>query len=359
MELFEILKAGVEMGASDIHLTIGSPPLARVMGQIRELRGFEELTPETTQTLIYSILTEERQARFEARLELDCSINLTDMARFRVNVLRQQGAVEAVFRIIPAHIPSPEFLGLGPAIMGLADLPRGLVLVTGPTGCGKSTTLACMIEHINRTHNRHIITVEDPVEFVYSRKQSVIRQREVGADTHSFQDALRTAMRQDPDVILVGELRDLETVSLALTAAETGHLCLATLHTVDAAQTVDRIVDIFPPQQQQQVRVQLAGCLKGVVSQILLQRKDGAGQIAARELMVVNSAVSNMIREGKTHMLNGVIETGARHGMYSMDRSIEELTRRGLVGSRDALAKAHNPQRLAAAMETKGLEVVA
>lgn len=342
MDLVDILKAGVEFGASDIHLAVGSPPMVRAHGEIHDLPGFPNLDQASSKSLVYSSLFEAQVAEFEAKHELDCSINVTGLARFRVNALMQRGLVEGVYRIIPASIPSPEQLGLGSISMSFADQPRGLVLVTGPTGSGKSTTLACMIERINKTSRRHVLTIEDPIEFVYKKKRSIIRQREVGRDTSTFQIALRQALRQDPDVIMIGEMRDLETMSLALTAAETGHLCFATLHTATAAQSIDRIVDAFPPTQQQQVRAQLGSSLKGVISQILLPRKDAKRMIAAREIMIVNSAIANLIREGKTHMIENVIETSGRQGMLTMDRCLKEMASRGVIDMREALAKAQD-----------------
>ena len=336
MELVEILKSAVALGASDIHLTAGSPPLARVHGEIQDIPGFSELTGDETRRMVYSILYEEQRAKFEAHMELDCSIQIPQMARFRVNVLRQRGSVEAVLRVISSVIPTPEQIGLGPRALALAELGSGLVLVTGPTGSGKSTTLACLIDRINQNQAKHILTIEDPIEYSYNRAKAVIRQREVGSDTESFQAALRHALRQDPDVILVGELRDLETIQLALTAAETGHLCLATLHTRDASSTIDRIIDVFPAHQQQQVRVQLAGSLKGVISQVLASRADGQGMVAVREMMFSTPALANLIREGKTHMLRNVIETSGKDGMFTLEKSLEESVRRGLISLTEA-----------------------
>jgi twitching motility protein PilT len=310
-----------------------------------ELLGFRAMTAEVCKSLLYSLLTEERRAQFEERLELDCAVVVPGLSRFRVNLMVQRGAVEGVLRTVPSQVPSPESIGLGPIARSLAELPRGLVLVTGPTGCGKSTTLACLVDCINRTRRKHIITIEDPIEYVHVPRLSLIRQREVGPDTHSFQEALRHALRQDPDVIMVGEMRDLETIALTLTAAETGHLCLATLHTMDAVQTIERIVDVFPANQQGQVRVQLAGVLKAVISQVLLPRIDGQGRVAARELMVVTPAIANLIRESKTHMVQNAIETGGSSGMYTIGRAVNELVRRGIVDADDALALTHDPTR--------------
>jgi len=284
MELVEILRQAVGAGASDVHLVIGKPPMMRLDGEIQEIPGFAVLNGDESKRLIYSILYEEQRAKFEENWELDCSFAVSGFARFRVNVLLQKNGVEAVMRVISSKIPTPEQLRLSKAITDFAELPRGLVLVTGPTGSGKSTTLAAIMELINQNEPGHILTVEDPIEFVYDSKKSIFRQRELGQNTKSFNAALKSALRQDPDVILVGELRDLETIALAITAAETGHLCFGTLHTQDCPSTIDRIIDVFPPHQQSQIRVQLATVLMGVVSQILIPRKDGEGRIAAREI---------------------------------------------------------------------------
>lgn len=346
MDLVEILKKACERGASDIHLVIGKQPIIRLRGELYELKDFPVLTKEESQRLIYSILLEELRAKFEDQHELDTSIQFEGLARFRLNVLLEKDGVEAVFRIISYKIPDPEELALTPAMTALADLPRGLVLVTGPTGSGKSTTLACLLNLINEKHSRTIITIEDPIEFVYDNKKAVFRQREVGQHTKSFNEALRRALRQDPDVVLIGELRDLETISLAITAAETGHLCFATLHTLDAPSTVDRIIDVFPAHQQQQVRVQLAGVLSAVISQTLLPTKDGKGRVAAREFMLNTPAIANNIREGKTHMIYQAIETSAKLGMFPLDRALADLVRTNKIGMEEAMAHAKNPQTL-------------
>jgi twitching motility protein PilT len=346
VEMIDLLRSAVEAGASDVHISVGQPPMIRKGGVIDPLGGFQKLDAEETKRLIYSILYEDQIQRFEEKYELDSSFDVPGLSRFRVNVLVQKNGVEAVLRIIPSKIPDPRSLGLTKAILSVAQLPRGLVLMTGPTGSGKSTTLACLLELINQSRKEHILTIEDPIEFVYESKSALIRQREVGTNTHSFKDALRHALRQDPDIILVGEMRDLETISLAISAAETGHLVLATLHTQDAPQTVDRVIDVFPPAQQEQIRVQLAACLRIVVCQELLPRLDGRGRIAAREVMVNSPAVANLIREGKTHMIYSAIETGAKLGMIDMDAHMAHLVREKLVRMDVALAKAHNPQIL-------------
>ena len=342
MELVEILKTAVQSGASDIHLVIGKPPMMRLNGEIAEIPGFAKLSADESKRLIYSILYEEQRAKFEENWELDCSFAVSGFARFRVNVLLQKNGVEAVMRVISSKIPTPEQLRLPESVIKFSDLPRGLVLVTGPTGSGKSTTLAAVMELINQKMTGHILTVEDPIEFVYESKKSIFRQREIGQNTKSFNAALKSALRQDPDVILVGEMRDLETISLAITAAETGHLCFGTLHTQDCPSTIDRIIDVFPPHQQAQIRVQLAVTLQGVVSQILVPRKDGEGRIAAREVMIMTPAISNLIREGKTHMIYGAIDTGAKYGMIPMDKALADLTRQGLIAPEEALVRAHN-----------------
>ncbi len=346
MELVEILKTAVQSGASDIHLVIGKPPMMRLNGEIAEIPGFPVIGADESKRLIYSILYEEQRAKFEEHWELDCSFAVTGLSRFRVNVLVQKNGVEAVMRVISSKIPTPEQLRLPPVAVGFSDLPRGLVLVTGPTGSGKSTTLAAIMELINQKLTGHILTVEDPIEFVYDSKKSIYRQREVGQNTKSFAAALKSALRQDPDVILVGEMRDLETIQLAVTAAETGHLCFGTLHTQDCPSTIDRIIDVFPPHQQSQIRVQLATVLMGVVSQILIPRKDGEGRIAAREIMVNTPAISNLIREGKTHMIYGAIDTGAKFGMIPMDKALADLVRQGLIAPEEALMRAHNVETL-------------
>lgn len=354
-DIVRVLSIAHARKASDIHLSVGRPPILRVNGALLDLTEAPVLDAESCRAMVYSFLSEQQRARLEAELELDCSFTVPDLGRFRANVLYQRGGVECALRAVPSTIPTPESLGLGPAAMGLVELPRGLILVTGPTGSGKSTTMACLIERINAGSRRHILTIEDPIEFIYPRRQALIRQREVGSDTKSFADALRHAMREDPDVILIGEMRDLETISLALTAAETGHLCLSTLHTIDSVQSLNRIIDVFPAHQQAQVRVQLASALKGVISQILVPRIGGNGRIAARELMLVNSAVANLIRENKTHLISTTIETSGSAGMFTLDRSLTALVQRGVISFEDALARAQDPERLSAACRKAGV----
>ena len=354
-QIDQVLKAAYDMGASDIHITVGRPPCVRNKGEILSLAKFPVLSKEHTKKLIYSILNEDQIKEFEEGLELDCSYYIPEVCRFRVNVMYQKGIIEAVLRVIPSKIPTAQEISLEKNIMEFSTLPNGMVLVTGPTGSGKSTTLAALIEEINQTRKEHIITVEDPIEFVYEAKECVIRQREVGADTPSFSSALKHILRQDPDIVLVGEMRDLETIGLALTAAETGHLVFGTLHTSDAAQTIDRVIDVFPVHQQTQVRVQLGAALQGVVCQILLPTADGKGRAAAREVMKITPAISNLIREGKTHQIYSAIETGGKYGMISMDNALLELVKKKLVKAEVAMSKSHNPELFKQKLSSLGM----
>lgn len=326
---------------SDLHLKAGQPPIFRIHGRLTR-SNFPRLTPEVIKTMTSQITNEEQQRQLVQCRELDASYSLPGVARFRVNVFFQNGHLGAVLRVIPIDIKSIDDLGLPSVTRTFCNLTRGLVLVTGPTGSGKSTTLAAMIDYINSNKKLHIITIEDPIEFLHADKVSVINQRELGEDTRSFSEALRHVMRQNPDVILVGELRDLETISLAMTAAETGHLVFATLHTTDSAQTIDRMVDVFPPEQQPQIRMQLANSLRGVISQTLLPM-NGSGRIAAFEILVCHSGVRNLIREGKTHQIYNLIQTGANMGMQLLDQNLKELVDKGLVSFDDAIAKSTNP----------------
>lgn len=319
-----------KMQASDLLITAGAPPIIRVDGEIYPVLS-RNLTPQASRRLIWSLLNETQQAMFEERRELDFSLAVTGDLRFRANVYYQKGAVSAAFRLIPTVVPSLEDLGLPESVKDLTLKSHGLILVTGPTGSGKSTTMASMIDLINSHERVHIVTVEDPIEFIHHNKTAVVDQREVFADTLSFSNALKYVLRQDPDVILIGEMRDQETVSAALTAAETGHLVIATLHTNDAIQSIDRIVDVFPPHQQQQVRVQLAFCLLGVISQRLLLRKGGVGRILAAEIMIKTFAVANHIREGKTHQTRTVMEGSRKEGMVTLDHRLGELFKAGLI----------------------------
>ncbi len=346
MEMLDILKVAVKAKVSDIHIYIGKPPMVRHQGKMVPLKQFPEISAEEAKSLIYGILYEDQIQRFEENLELDASFDVPGLSRFRVNVLSQKNGVEAVLRVISSDIPNPLTLGLTEPILNLAKLPRGLVLVTGPTGSGKSTTLASLVEIINQTRKEHILTVEDPIEFVYESKGCIIRQREVGTNTLSFTEALKHALRQDPDVILVGEMRDLETISLAISAAETGHLVFGTLHTQDAPQTIDRIVDVFPSHQQEQVRTQLSASLQGVVCQQLLPRADGKGRVAAREIMIVTPAIANLIRQGKTHMIYSAIETGMKFGMISMDTHLGALVKQKTITLDVAMSRANDPNQV-------------
>ncbi|MCX7831280.1 MAG: type IV pilus twitching motility protein PilT [Actinobacteria bacterium] len=341
----ELLVKTLEYGASDLHITTGLPPVIRLHGELRAL-DYPKLLPNDTRELIYSIMTQEQRDVLERNWEYDFSYSIPGKGRFRVNVYFQRGSVAAAFRTIPAKIPSIEDLRLPAVVQEFAMKPRGFVLVTGPTGSGKSTTLAAIINIINETRSCHIITIEDPIEFLHPHKKSVVNQREIGTDTHSFSNALKYALRQDPDVILIGEMRDLETIQTALTAAETGHLVFATLHTVDAPQTIDRIIDVFPPHQQQQVRVQLAGCLQGVISQQLLPTADGKGRVVACEVLVATAGIRNLIREGKTHQIYTAIQTGQKYGMQTLDMALADLVRRGWITYDTALEKCQDPQTL-------------
>lgn len=340
-DLKELLQLVVERNASDLHLTEGEPPILRVDGELVPVEG-PRLTADDTKRMLYGVLTDKQKVTFEEELELDFSLYIPNISRFRVNVHQQRGSVEAAFRVVILNIRSLEELGL-PAIVGkLALKPNGLVIVTGPTGMGKTTTLAAMVDLINSQKKCLIVTVEDPIEYLFKNKESIIKQREVGSDTHTFAAALKHVLRQDPDVILVGEMRDLETISTAITAAETGHLVLSTLHTPDAPQTVDRIIDVFPPHQQQQIKIQLAGCIQGIVAQQLLPRKDGKGRIVATEIMVGTDAVRSCIREHRTQQLPTIIQTGSQYGMTTMDKSLKELYLRGIITYETAVARAKN-----------------
>jgi twitching motility protein PilT len=339
----DLLKLMVEVGASDLHITVGVPPVFRIDGRITRT-DFDVLRPEDTKRLVYEILTETQIERFEREKELDFSFELEGISRYRVNVFWQRGNVASVIRAIPTKIRTIDELMLPKAVYDLCNLRRGLVLVTGITGSGKSTTLAAMIDYINSTRAEHIITIEDPIEFVHQHKKSIVNQREVYEDTRSFAEALKRALREDPDVILVGEMRDLETTSMAITAAETGHLVLSTLHTIDAPQTIDRIVDQYPPHQQQQVRVMLSGCLAGVLSQQLLPRATGKGRVAAVAVMINTPAIANLIREGKTAQIYSYIQSGGQYGMQTMDQALRDLVLKRLVRFEDALERAENKQ---------------
>jgi len=332
----------VALEASDLHLTVGAPPMVRVNGHLQPLAEFGELHPDPLRRVLFSILTQAQRERFEADLELDFSMTVRDVGRFRVNLYQQREAVGAAFRLIPYGIKPLAQLGMPKTVGTFAGLPRGLVLVTGPTGSGKSTTLAAIIDLANETRSEHIITVEDPIEFLHHHKKCLVNQREVGTDTWSFANALKHSLREDPDIILVGELRDLETMTVALTAAETGHLVFATLHTQDAAQTIDRFVDVFPGDQQAQVRTQLSAALQGVVCQTLCRRANGSGRVVATEVLVATAAIRNMVREGKTHQIYSAMQAGAELGMHTMDQALADLVRTGKITYETGLEKAHH-----------------
>src|SRR4051794_29564672 len=342
----DILLAVIERRASDLHISAGAAPAIRVRGKLQELEGFPKLAPQDTQEIVYSILNDDQRKRLESDLQIDFAYAIPGVGRFRVNAYRQRAALGAAFRRIPTEIPALETLALPAVVKELVTKPRGLVLVTGPTGSGKSTTLASMIDVINATRDEHIMTVEDPIEFLHSHKRCLVNQRELGTDATSFAAALKAALRQDPDIILVGEMRDLETISTALTAAETGHLVFATLHTQDAPQTVDRIIDVFPAEQQAQVRMMLSVSLQGILTQQLLPTADGSGRVVAVEALIPTPAVRNLIREGKTHQIYSAIQTGASHGMQTMDSALADLVRKGKLSRELAMLRAGHPEEL-------------
>ncbi|MFA4983964.1 MAG: type IV pilus twitching motility protein PilT [Candidatus Omnitrophota bacterium] len=343
MEIRELLLMCIDKKASDLHLTENEPPILRIDGKLYRSEG-EPLNRENLKRMIYSFMTYAQKDVFEQKLELDFSIALPEMDRFRVNIHMQRGVVEAAFRRVPVVIPSLQELGLPPIALELARKPNGLVLVTGPTGMGKTTTLAAMVDLINKERECLIVCIEDPIEFMYVNNRAVIKQREVYSDTHSFAEALKRALRQDPNVIVVGEMRDLETISTALTAAETGHLVLATLHTPDAPQTIERIIDVFPPHQQQQVRLQLGNCIQGVISQLLLPHASGQGRILACEVMIGTPGIRNLIREQEIEQIPTLMQTGIQHGMKTMDKSLKELYHSGLITRDMAISKVKNPE---------------
>lgn len=341
MEIRDLLMLCIEKKASDLHLTEKEPPILRIDGKLHRTQ-MPKVNRDELKKMIYSILTNPQKEKFERDLELDFSMALPGLDRFRVNIHIQRGSVEIAFRRVPLVIPSLQQLGLPPIILDLARRPNGLVLVTGPTGVGKTTTLAAVIDLINNERECLMMSVEDPIEFMHSNKKSIIKQREVYSDTHSFAEALKHCLRQDPNVIVVGEMRDLETISTTLTAAETGHLVLATLHTPDAPQTVQRIIDVFPPHQQQQIKLQLADCLQGVVSQLLLPRASGKGRVLSTEVMIGTPAVRNLIREQELEQLLTIIQTGSQYGMKTMDKSLKELYQQGIITLDVAMSKVKN-----------------
>jgi twitching motility protein PilT len=355
----DLLEQMVALGASDLHVTVASPPAYRVRGHIQRAADYEPLTSDDTRSLLYRILSSEQQKNFELKRQLDFAYAIPGLARFRVNVYYQSESVGAAFRLIPTEIKTMEELRLPPVLHQLAEYPRGLVLVTGPTGSGKSTTLASIIDEINRTRPEHILTVEDPVEFVHKHKKCIVNQREIGPDAISFGEALKAALRQDPDIILVGEMRDLETISTALTAAETGHLVFGTLHTQSAPSTIDRIIDVFPPAQQEQVRIMIANSLQAVVTQALLPTADGAGRVAALEILLPDDAVRNLIRQAKIEQVYSVMQTGTARGMQTMEQALADLALRRVVNVDVALERSSKPDQLTGILERSGFDVKA
>jgi twitching motility protein PilT len=351
LNLHQLLRVMVEKGASDLHITTGSPPALRIDGQLVPLKT-AALGPVETKQICYSVLSEDQKIAFEKNSELDLSFGVKNLSRFRANLFMQRGAVAGAFRAIPFKIMSFDELGLPPVIADLASMPRGLVLITGPTGSGKSTTLASIIDKINSETRQHIMTIEDPIEYLHPHKLSIVNQREVGADTKTFRDALKYALRQDPDVVLVGEMRDLETISAAITISETGHLVFATLHTNSAIQSINRMIDVFPAHQQPQVRAQLSFVLQGVVTQLLLPRSDGPGRVACIEVMVPNAAIRNLIREDKIHQIYSVMQTGQGvSGMQTMNQSLYDLYSRGLISYEESMGRSSDQRELMTMME--------
>src|SRR5207248_1364989 len=357
LSIDELLEQCVALGASDLHVTVGSPPAVRVRGKLQPLEGTGPLDAETSQTLLYRILSTQQQKRLEVDRQIDLAHEVPGLARFRVNVYFQREALGAALRQIPQDIKSLEELGLPETLHELTTKPRGLVLVTGPTGSGKSTTLAAMIDEINRSRAEHILTIEDPVEFVHQHKRCIVNQREIGVDATGFGQALRAALRQDPDVILLGEMRDLETIGTALTAAETGHLVFGTLHTQSAPGTIDRVIDVFPAEQQEQIRVQLASTLQGVVTQTLLPTADGTSRVPALEILFPDDAVRNLIRQGKVEQVYSVMQTGTSKGMQTMEQALADLVLRKVIMLDDALSRSSRPEQLFGLLERAGFDV--
>ena len=357
----DLLMTVLERRASDLHITAGAPPMIRVRGRLVQMDDFPVLDATDTREIVYSILNNDQRQRLETNWQLDFAYSIPGHARFRVNAYFQRAALGAAFRLIPAKIVPIDELGLPPVVHEFTTKPRGFVLVTGPTGSGKSTSLASMIDEINATREEHIMTIEDPIEFLHGHRKCIVNQREIGSDAQSFSAAIKGALRQDPDVILVGEMRDLETIHTALTAAETGHLVFATLHTQDAPQTIDRIIDVFPAEQQSQVRVQLSVALQGIMTQQLLPTADGSGRVCACEILVPTPAVRNLIREGKTHQIASSMQTGSATGMQTMDAALAGLVRAGKITRAMAEARSSTPGELARLMGTgdHGLNVAA
>ena len=354
----DILINVMELGASDLHITAAAPPMVRLRGRLQPL-DYPKLSPQDTREIVYSILTEEQRKRLENEWQIDFSYTIPGRARFRVNAFYQRATVGAAFRLIPTRMPQLKDLGVPSVLEEFTKKPRGFVLVTGPTGSGKSTTLAAMLDLINTERHEHILTIEDPIEFLHPHKGCIVNQREIGSDAQTFGLGLKAALREDPDVILVGEMRDLETIGTALTAAETGHLVFATLHTQDCAQTVDRIIDVFPPSQQDQVRVQLSVALQGIATQQLLPTADGKGRVLAAEVLVPTPAVRNLIREGKTHQIYSTMQTGGQQGMQTMDSALAALVRSGQITRQLAESRSSTPEELKRLLEGKDGEVAA
>lgn len=335
----ELLKKASEMHASDIHLTVGIPPVMRISGNLVPF-GEDKFTPKEIERCVKEILNEDQLNKYNELGEIDLSYSLNGVGRFRINIFRQRGSSAIALRTVPLQVPTLDKLGMPQLIKDLTKKARGLILVTGPTGSGKSTTLAAMVNEINSTRSAHIITLEDPIEYLHKHKKSIVNQREIGYDTKSYASALRASLREDPDIILIGEMRDLETISIALTAAETGHLVLSTLHTMGVSKSIDRIVDVFPPYQQQHIKIQLAAVLEGVIYQQLIPKADGNGRVAALEMMVATPAIKNLIREGKTYQIDSTIQTGGKYGMKTMDMSLVELYKSSVISYDDAMAYA-------------------
>ena len=347
VSIHQLLKFMVDNGGSDVHITVNSPPQVRIHGKLQPIEGIKPLTAAETKQLCYSILTDQQKHKFEETLELDLSFGIKGLSRFRGNVFSQRGAVAGAFRAIPYEIRGFGELGLPTIVESLSEKPRGLILVTGPTGSGKSTTLAAMIDKVNRERHEHIITIEDPVEYLHPHKGCVVNQREIGSDTYSFKNALKSILRQDPDVVLIGEMRDLETIEAALRIAETGHLTFATLHTNSSVETINRIIDVFPSHQQSQVRTQLSFVLQGILCQSLLATKDGKGRCLAVEIMVPNAAIRNLVREDKIHQLYSVMQTGqAGSGMQTFNQSLADLYLKGKLDLETAIARSSYPDEL-------------
>lgn len=353
MDFNELAIKTIDMGASDLHITVGIPPTIRVNGDLQSL-GSEKLMPDDTKNLVYQILEERHKSTIEENGEVDFSYTIVRKGRFRVNAYKQRNSYGMALRVINSEVPTTEELGLPPAVQELARKRRGLVLVTGPTGSGKSTTLAAMIDQINQERSCHIMTLEDPIEYLHRHKNSIVNQREIGQDSLSFANGLRASLRQDPDVILVGEMRDLETISIAITAAETGHLVFSTLHTLGAAKTIDRVIDVFPPHQQHQIRTQLSSVMEGVVSQQLLPKADRGGRVASFEIMTGTPAIKSLIREGKTHQMASSIQTGGKFGMQTMDASLMNLYNRGIITRETLTTSAFDRDTVSRLLDNRG-----